>query len=573
MEPRVMRIGGLLLATALLIAAVAQAQTLTGTAVGAERPGGPSLVGALWVPATGAPYAERTTTGPFIERLKSMPFNEYLIQVRAGGNAYYDSALVPRAPGVSESFDPLQELIAGLRQPPREKRLVAWFDPYHVGNLNDAAPLGANHVMLTHREWLSQRANGDQAGDRGDLYLEPGLPAVQEHLEAVVRELLTRYDLDVLYIDHMGDAVEGDWGFHPDVVQRWRQETGATGNPTPDDPQWQAFRARILTEALRGLVTAAREARPGIVIGVGLTAEGAPPRSAADYRSCTIFTRTHQDLPEWLTVNGVDRLYVRNFHSDAEGQNRNFDEWLKLTVAMAGEGPQVVIGVAGTQNTALDALGQLQRAAELGAGGVALWHVYTPVRDLSSERLFMDALARTVMSPEYLRVMATLNERRRLVAGESATPEAVATDAEAALVAATDGLLDDFDAMFDSDLPGTAPASTTSTLAGLRLPPPPTTIEEVPFEFGGETVVGGGSAAGSGETDEALLAMERLLQTRPTLQVSSDPAEDRQGTVNSQLRLIDELLGDPSFRQRLDTGMLGTGDAASELKKKFGNIF
>jgi uncharacterized lipoprotein YddW (UPF0748 family) len=550
---------GILLALGLLatLSGEAVAQDAAGQASAAPETEAP--IGALWVPAAGALYRDQLRIDRFIDELRDMPFTEFLIQVRASADAYYDSKLVPRASGVPERFDPLAALVEGLHQGPNPKKVIAWIDPYHAGNLKDAAPLDARHVLIVHQDWLSLREDRDSADAGGDMFLEPGLPAVQQHLEAVVRELVSNYRVDGLYIDPMSDpSGDGKWGYHPAIVSRWVAMKGLTGAPAADDPQWRAFRAQILTDALGGLASAAHGARPNLPIGVGIATPGDPPADAADFSKSQAFAQTHQDFPRWLALDGLSRFYVKDFRGE-ESAHAVFDGWLNLALAMGRERKaNIVIGVAGAENEALDALAQLRRAAEAGADGLALWHYNQPVRDRGSRELFLGAIGRTVLSADYLRSLAVINRSRvRPIR----------------LPVITKG--------------GSRPTSPTATppAAGeqLTLPPPPA-LGEVPEEAATAMTTGTGqllsarpegrsgapSASATDAEAETMAALDRMLGvTSPAATPTAlpRPAPTRQDLIN-------ELLDDPSFRRSADYRYLwGNERAARELKKKYGNIF
>ena len=89
------------------VLAMALSIWISGTVAGAQPEAAePSpLTGALWVSATGLPYRDNLKTENFIQNLRDMPFREAMIQVRTGATAFYESQLVPKPLGISETFD------------------------------------------------------------------------------------------------------------------------------------------------------------------------------------------------------------------------------------------------------------------------------------------------------------------------------------------------------------------------------------------------------------------------------------------------------------------------------------
>jgi uncharacterized lipoprotein YddW (UPF0748 family) len=550
------RIG--LRAVTLLIALTPAASLRAEPDPAAAKPASP--YGALWVSAVGAQYRDALRYDRFIDELRETPFSEFLIQVRGAADAYYASKLVPRANGVPERFDPLASLADDLHKSPKPRKLIAWFDPYRVGNVSDAATLDPAHVLVAHRDWLNVRADGGTANVAGEMALEPGLPAVRQHLEAVVAELVANYKIDGVYFDRIGDPPgDGLWGCHPEILDRWRRESGRADPPAANDPQWCAFRARIHAEALAGMVAAARRQRPDLIVGVGVDAVGAPPASLDALHTSAAFRQTRQDWNALRAIDGVSRIYVRDFKIE-RSDKAGFDGWLEAVRTLAAQpGPDVVLGVSGESNEALDALSQLRRAAAVGVDGLALWHYGQPVSDRGSRDLFYGAVSRTIFSADVLREVAGIRAAREPVRLSVITKEPELRN-EPVEIAAT--------------VPDEA-------LAGedLALPPPPEMEDPI------EVIERGASdadffpadappddAPGVATTDpkdETMAALDRLIGITTQTNTTAPPKP-----VDSRLSLIEDLLNDPEFRQTADYQALWTTDAAAvELRRKFGNIF
>ena len=106
---------------------------------------------ALWV------VRDKITTpeavDDLIEASATRGIFDLVVQVRGRGDAYYDSALEPRAESVAPGFDPLERLIryggtAGLR-------IHAWVNVFFVWSHPDRAmPKDPSHIVNRHPDWL-----------------------------------------------------------------------------------------------------------------------------------------------------------------------------------------------------------------------------------------------------------------------------------------------------------------------------------------------------------------------------------------------------------------------------------
>ena len=146
--------------------------------------------------------------------------NTLFVQVRGRGDAFYRSELAPRSPLLERQprdFDPLRRLLERARL--RGLSVHAWVNVLLTAHFGQPLPRG--HVLEKHPEWAmvpksvstaglvaagARRleliaAAGRSEGDVEGYYLSPSIPAVADHLERVVRELVRAYTVDGLHLD------------------------------------------------------------------------------------------------------------------------------------------------------------------------------------------------------------------------------------------------------------------------------------------------------------------------------------------------------------------------------------
>lgn len=125
--------------------------------------------------------------------------NAVVVQVRPAGDALYPSQYEPWSEFLtgkqglppSPLYDPLEFMISETHK--RGMEFHAWLNPYRaVFNILKSSVSPA-HLTKTHPEWFL--IYGDKK------YFNPGLPQVREHLAHVVKDLVSRYELDGIHMD------------------------------------------------------------------------------------------------------------------------------------------------------------------------------------------------------------------------------------------------------------------------------------------------------------------------------------------------------------------------------------
>lgn len=350
--------------------------------------------------STGAQYRDAIRTLRLVDELGRTPFSHVIVQIRAYGDAYYLSSIVPAAWGLEEKFDPLAELLKGLHGGKNPKKVYVWLDLFRVGSANRAVPVSPKHVTAGHADWLTRNSSFKTEDEGGNQYLEPGLEEVQDHLDAVVTELVTKYQFDGIVFDDLRyPGLGSDWGYHTKMLDAWRAKTGRTDQPKPDDAAWSDLRREALAKCLRRLTRAAKKARPDVQVGAIALADGPAPKEEAEFASSLVYAGAMQDWPSWMKDKSVDFLVLRNFRSEGAAA-AEFDAWNRLAgQVVQNHGGDVISAIAGYENISLDALAQMRRAKQNGLAGVALYQLREPIQDATARELFFRALAKTVLAP------------------------------------------------------------------------------------------------------------------------------------------------------------------------------
>jgi uncharacterized lipoprotein YddW (UPF0748 family) len=148
-----------------------------------------------------------------VEIASQLNINTLLVQVRGRGDAYFQSEITPRAEDLgatSPDFDPLERMIRRAHAAGLE--VQAWINVYLVWSAGEP-PRSPLHVVNAHPEWISVRADGQRLVEMlpedfeeqklEGMYLAPGNPEVKRHLREIVREIVTKYEIDGIHLDYV----------------------------------------------------------------------------------------------------------------------------------------------------------------------------------------------------------------------------------------------------------------------------------------------------------------------------------------------------------------------------------
>ena len=125
--------------------------------------------------------------------------NAMIVQIRPAADALYPSQYEPWSEFLTGKqglpptpyYDPLIFMITETHK--RGMEFHAWLNPYRaIFNIHTSS-ISPSHLTKIHPEWFL--IYGDKK------YFNPGLPEVRKHTARVVRDLVTRYDLDGIHMD------------------------------------------------------------------------------------------------------------------------------------------------------------------------------------------------------------------------------------------------------------------------------------------------------------------------------------------------------------------------------------
>jgi len=372
-----------------------------GGCSGPER--GPAASGSafrgIWV--TRWDYRSEERIRKIMADAAGLGLTDVFFQVRGQGDAFYRSGLEPwgeeltrdlPAGATGPSFDPLA--VAVREGHARGLRVHGWVNVMPLWR-GEEGPRSAHHPLVAHPEWRLFNAKGEpQALHEGYVIGNPVLPSFQDHVVAVCRDIVMRYDVDGLHLDYVRFVSEGleEGAVYPGddrSLSMFREATGARGIELAREREllrdWVRGRITDLVVRIREEAVSARE-------GTVLT--------AAVWRRPDLARATQlQDAAAWLRDGVLDRAIPMIYTADDD----RFEEDLRAWLAVTGGRP-VAAGVGVYKHDRYDQTRrQLAAARRLGAAGFCLFAYSTlfesdaPDQDRSEEAARERAARRDVV--------------------------------------------------------------------------------------------------------------------------------------------------------------------------------
>ncbi len=125
--------------------------------------------------------------------------NAVVVQIRPCTDAFYPSQYEPWSQWLTGKqgkapepyYDPLQFMIEETHK--RGMEFHAWCNPYRAEFSIGKVPLASNHITKVHPEWFVTYGN--------TRYFDPGNKEGQQFVVKVIRDIVSRYDIDAVHFD------------------------------------------------------------------------------------------------------------------------------------------------------------------------------------------------------------------------------------------------------------------------------------------------------------------------------------------------------------------------------------
>ena len=192
-----------------------------------------------------------------LDNLKGAGINAIIFQVRAEADALYRSSYEPwsrfltgvqgKAP--QPMWDPLQFMVEECHK--RGMELHAWINPYRAQTKGTTA-LSPMHPYNRYPELFVRYA--------GQLYFDPGYPESRKYICKIVRDIVTRYDIDAIHMDDYFYPYPNPGEEFPDDVS-----FAAYGRGFTNRADWRRDNVNVLIKEIHETV---RACKPWVKFGV-----------------------------------------------------------------------------------------------------------------------------------------------------------------------------------------------------------------------------------------------------------------------------------------------------------------
>ena len=192
-----------------------------------------------------------------LDALQKAGINAIIFQVRAEADALYKSTYEPwsrfltgvqgKAP--SPMWDPLQWMVDECHK--RNMELHAWINPYRAKTKGTAA-LSPIHPYNKNPELFVKYA--------GQLYFDPALPENRKYICKIVRDIVSRYDIDAIHMDDYFYPYPNPGEDFPDYASFAQYGRGYSNKA-----DWRRDNVNVLIKEIHETV---RDCKPWVKFGV-----------------------------------------------------------------------------------------------------------------------------------------------------------------------------------------------------------------------------------------------------------------------------------------------------------------
>lgn len=328
-----------------------------------------------------------------VQQLAQLHFNTLYPAVWNWGYTTYPSAVAKQAIGAAvdprpiglEGRDALAELVQQAHQ--QGIAVLPWFEFGFMAPEDSA-------LAIRHPDWLTQQQDGTQVWQEGiypRVWLNPFKPEVQQFIQALMLELVSKYDIDGIQLDdHFGLPYQ--FGYDDYTVQLYKREQGKAPPTNPQDPAWIRWRAAKITRFTTQLFRAIKARKNDVLLTL----------SPNNYD----FSYNHslQDWKTWEQQGLIEELVLQVYASDLQA----FTAQLQTPEIQAARrhiptGIGILTGLKKRPVPMQQIRDQIQTVRRQGFAGVSfffyetLWHLVaepTADRKAAFQALFSPAVPR-----------------------------------------------------------------------------------------------------------------------------------------------------------------------------------
>ena len=259
-------------------------------------------------PYSGGSIASHTATiNQMMQNAADEGFSEVVWQVRGRADALYNSNFEPAVNGLTPGFDPLQTAITAAHA--RGLKIHAWFNATPMWNTTAINPPTSPISHIYHNTNPSFRIrdiNGNlepQDGWSNYSSVNPILPEVHTHINNVINDVATNYNVDGIHLDYIR-YLPGGYNFdrfpHDTTShQMFFNATGLDGSNPANEAAYKSYIESRITD----LVASVKQTVDAAEVSTGRAME----LSASVWRDPDVGKNDYmQDYRTWMENDYLD---------------------------------------------------------------------------------------------------------------------------------------------------------------------------------------------------------------------------------------------------------------------------
>ena len=283
-------------------------------------------------------------------------FDIIFLQVRARGDALYESKIVHKNQMVSPSFDPLKYAINLGHE--LDLEVHAWINTYILWS-GRTVPDDPSHLYYMHKDWTEANHYGKMdwridismppAPDWEGIFLSPTHPAVNPYIRSVILEIINHYNVDGIHLDYV--RYQDDfYGYNPTGTDIFKKQNGidpmdiARGIISPrfgwtqSDADsvltlWTAYKSRKITDLVNGIREDINHFKPTVKLSAAVKPD-----------PITAKNRWSQDWISWLSTGAVDFVVPMNYLKENQEFSRLIDRITNMVPV--NNQKRIIMGIA-----------------------------------------------------------------------------------------------------------------------------------------------------------------------------------------------------------------------------------
>ena len=265
------------------------------------------------------------------DAMEKANFNAAVFQMRGCAETLYPSTLEPWSRLVDNKdpgFDPFKFAVDEAHK--RGLEFHTYINPIPMLHADSATPPHTipEHMYNLHgpeseEPWVCMDEDGKimEYKKAGYYYFSPGIPEVQEHLRKVIRDIVSRYDIDGLHLDRI--RYPGPEYSHDPVSEQRFYERG-----NPNRREWADWQREQLDKFINDVYAEVNSINPHVIMSCAAWGIYNRYNIEGYYGFSSGYHDYYQDTWEWIKLGAMDYL-MPMIYWDLKAPKPNYDEVVK----------------------------------------------------------------------------------------------------------------------------------------------------------------------------------------------------------------------------------------------------